>query len=393
MRRLTLLSLCALAVCGQSRLVVRTSTLHDGLGGVDSNREIVIEGGRIAAVRQAGGGPVSHDLKGLTVMPGWIDTHVHLTWHFDDRGRLADNEHESPEVTLLHAKKNAKVMLEAGFTTVQSLGDPLDLKLRGQGDLPRILTSAGSLDERSGTPERIRERVRQFKAAGADVIKIFATASIRDGGRQTMTDEQVAAACGEARAQGLRAVVHAHAPGGAMAAVKAGCTTIEHGALLDASTLAAIAKAGLLFDPNILVFHNYLDNKEKYLGIGNYTEAGFASMVKALTLQRELMQMALAAEVKIIFGTDAVAGAHGRNAEEFIYRVRDAGQPAMDALVAAQSRAAESLGLGDRIGRIAPGFEADLIALDGDPLRDITTVRRVVFVMRGGRILRSDYKR
>jgi imidazolonepropionase-like amidohydrolase len=246
-----------------------------------------------------------------------------------------------------------------------------------------------SLNENTGDPERIRAFVRKMREDGADVIKLFATKSIRDGGAQSMTDEQIRAACGEAAALGLRSVVHAHAAAGAKAAVLAGCTSIEHGAFLDDATLQLMADRGAYFDPNFLVLHNYLENKPKFLGIGNYTEDGFAYMTKALPLMSDVLKRALAHRVKIVLGTDAVAGAHGRNAEEFIYRVKDGGQPAMDAIVSGTSLAAESLRLQDRIGSIGEGMEADLIAVDGNPLEDITAVRRVVFVMKGGKVYKN----
>src|SRR5207248_2336079 len=132
--------------------------------------------------------------------------------------------------------------------------------------------------------EKIRATVRQAADEGADVIKLFATKSIRDGGAQSMTDEQVAATCGEAKARGLRSVVHAHASGGARAAVLGGCTAIEHGAFLDDATLDLMREHGSFFDPNFLVLHNYLDLKSKFLGTGNYTEDGFAYMEKAVPL-------------------------------------------------------------------------------------------------------------
>src|SRR6202030_3352019 len=174
-----------------------------------------------------------------------------------------------------------------------------------------------------------------------------ATASIRDGGKQTMTDEQIQATCNEATKLGLRSVVHAHAPGGARAAVLAGCTSIEHGAFLDDATLQLIAGRGAYFDPNFLVLHNYLENKLKFLGIGNYNEEGFAYMEKGIPMMADVLKRARAHHVKIVLGTDAVAGSHGRNAEEFIYRVRDGGQPAMEAIVSGTSLAAEALRLGD----------------------------------------------
>src|SRR5439155_25776956 len=138
---------------------------------------------------------------------------------------------------------------------------------------------------------------------------------------------------------------------------------------------------GVFFDPNFLVLHNYLENKPKFLGIGNYTEEGFAFMEKGLPLTAESLRRGRRHRAKIVLGTDAVAGAHGRNAEEFIYRVKDGGDKPMDAIVSGTSMAAESLGMGDRIGSISAGMEADLVATQGNPLDDITAVRKVAFVM------------
>jgi imidazolonepropionase-like amidohydrolase len=268
-----------------------------------------------------------------------------------------------------------------------------DLINRGVLPGPRIITSLRSVNENTGDPEKIRAYVDKMKADGADVIKLFATASIRDGGKQTMTDEQIQATCSEATKLGLRSVVHAHAPGGARAAVLAGCTSIEHGAFLDDATLQLIADRGAYFDPNFLVLHNYLDNKPKFLGIGNYNEEGFAYMEKGIPLMADVLKRARAHHVKIILGTDAVAGSHGRNAEEFIYRVRDGGQPAMEAIVSGTSLAAESLRLGDKIGSIAPGMEADLVAVAGNPLDDITAVRNVTFVMKSGQVFKNTARK
>jgi imidazolonepropionase-like amidohydrolase len=254
---------------------------------------------------------------------------------------------------------------------------------------PRLLTSLNTISERTGTPEQIRAFVDKNKADGADLIKVFATASIRDGGKMTMTVEQINAACGEAKAQGLRAAVHAHASDGATAAIKAGCTSIEHGTFLDDATLDLMAQRGIFFDPNFLVLHNYLENKPHFLGIGNYNEEGFAAMEKGLPLVADVMRRARAHHVKIVLGTDAVAGSHGRNAEEFIYRVEDGGEKPMDALMSGTSVAAESLGMADKIGTVAEGMTADLVAVEGNPLDDITAVRRVVFVMKAGKVYRN----
>lgn len=381
-------------------VIVKTSTLIDGKSHVLHNREIVIEGGRITSVATA-----SHkatlDWTGYTVMPGWIDTHVHLGWYFNAQGRLETGPGRgsitTPDEALRYAGENATATLLGGFTTVQILGQPIDLELRKkieEGAIagPRILTAVRPISETSGTPDQIRALVRQLKIDGADVVKLFATASIRDGGKMTMTAAQIEAACGEAKAQGLRAVVHAHASDGARAAVLAGCTSIEHGTFLDDATLQLMADRGVFFDPNFLVLHNYLENKPKFLGIGNYTEEGFASMEKALPLVADVLRRARAHHVKIVLGTDAVAGSHGRNAEEFIYRVKDGGDSSKDALASGTSVAAESLGMAGQIGGIAPGMQADLVAVEGNPLEDITAVRRVVFVMKGGKVFKNERK-
>jgi len=150
-----------------------------------------------------------------------------------------------------------------------------------------------------------------------------------------------------------------------------------------------MADRGTYFDPNFLVLHNYLYKKPKFLGIGNYNEEGFAFMQEALPKIADVLRRARRYNVKVVFGTDAVAGAHGRNAEEFIYRVRDGKDKPMDALISAGSLAAESLGMKDEIGDIAPGYKADLVATAGNPLDDILNVRRVIFVMKGGLVYRE----
>src|SRR6185436_12261461 len=222
----------------------------------------------------------------------------------------------------------------------------------------------------------------------------FASGSIRDGGQQTMTDVQLQAACGEAKATGLRTLVHAHSNDSIRAAVMAGCSQIEHGTFASNDVLKLMAERGTYFDPNIgLVLQNYIENKAKFLGISNYTEEGFASMEKAVPVVIEMFKKALKTpNLKIVYGTDAVAGAHGRNIEEAVVRVKDGGQKPMDAIVSLTSRSAESLRMQDTIGAIATGLQADLVAVEGDPLADITALRKVVFVMKGGTPLRQDQR-
>jgi imidazolonepropionase-like amidohydrolase len=372
-------------------ITVHAPLILDGRGGVIKNKTLLIQGNRILRVDPATKGNV-YELTGLTLMPGWIDTHVHIGYHFAPNGKFQIAP-EPPEVAVLYSLENAWATLQAGFTTIQSLGAPLDGALRdalNRGTLPgpRLLTSLGIIDEKSGDPEQIRARVRQLVIDGADVIKIFATRSIREGGKQSMSDAQIKAACDEAKGMSRRSVVHAQASEGARAAILAGCTSIEHGNSLSDDVLDLMAQKGTYFDPNVgVVLQNYLKNKDRFLGIGNFDEAGFAYMERGVASGLDTFRRALAHHVKIVFGTDAVAGAHSHNAEEFVVRVQQGGQKPMDAIVAATSTSAESLGMVDRIGAISAGMEADLVALDGNPLEDITAVRRVIWVMRGGKVV------
>ena len=240
----------------------------------------------------------------------------------------------------------------------------------------------------SGDPEALRVLVRQTKAQGADVINLFATSGLGSGGAQTMTDDQIQATCSEAKAQGLRTVVHAISDQGARTAVLAGCTSIEHGNFTSNETLAMMAQRGTYFDPNFLVLHNYLDRLPKF----NFTPAIAATLEKGLAPTADVVRRARKLNVKIVLGTDAVAGAHGRNAEEFIYRVKDGGETPANALLSGASVAAQSLGLDKSSGAIAPGLDADIIAVEGNPLDDITAVRHVSFVMKGGRVYRKPWE-
>lgn len=376
-------------------IVIRAGTLIDGKGGVQRNVTVVVDGSRIQRVGGADGGPTTYDFSHLTVLPGLIDTHVHIDSHFGKDGR-ASNAGETPAERMLYAAENAYVTLMAGFTTVQSVGAPSDLDLRAaiaRGVLPgpRLLTSAAQLTDTTLTPEQIRQWVRATVARGADLIKIFASKSIREGGGQTMRDDQIRAACEEAHAAGKRVWVHAHASSAVRASTLAGCTAVAHGSQVTDQDLALMAERGTFFEPNIgLVSQNYLENKPRYLGIGNYDEQGFKLTEEGIPLKLAMFKRAMQTKgLKIIMGTDATAGAHGQNAREIVYRVQVAGQPPMDAIVAATSLNAEALGMQDRIGAIAPGMEADIIAVDGDPLRDITALRRVVFVMRGGKVYKN----
>ncbi|HEY7233606.1 MAG TPA: amidohydrolase family protein [Gemmatimonadaceae bacterium] len=396
---LTMLSAPAALAAQASPVTIRAGRMLDGRGGAIENATIVVEHSVISRVDRGGASAgATYDLGRYTVLPGLIDGHAHLSWYFNRRGRFhTPNDGDTPVQSMLAMTGNAFATLTSGVTTVQSPGSPEDKDLRdfiaaGPIPGPRILTSLQPISSPRLTPDSMRAIVRRRKAEGADFIKIFASASIRDGGAQTLSQEQLDAICGEAKAQGLRTLVHAHSPESMKAATLAGCTQIEHGVFATDDVLRLMAERGTYFDPQCgLVFKNYLENRAKYEGIGNYNEAGFAAMEKGIPLAVAAFKRARAIPgLKIVWGTDAVAGAHGRNVEDLICRVQDGGQPPMDAIVSATSLGAQAMGLGGQIGAIAPGYQADLIAVDGDPSKDITALRRVVFVMKAGRVYRMD---
>jgi len=379
----------------QTRITIRAASAFDGKGRTIPNVTIVVADGKIADVRSGEAGSATYDLRGQTILPGLIDTHVHLDTHFGKDGR-ASNKGETPAQSILFEAENAWVTLMAGFTTVQSIGSPSDVEVRAaiaRGVLPgpRLLTSIRPINENTGTPAEIREFVRRLKADGADLVKLFASKSSREGGGQTMTDEQVAAACGEAKAVGLRSWVHAHSPSSIRAAVNGGCTVVTHGSQATTGELQMMAARGVYFEPNIgLVSQNYLENRSRYYGIGNFDDQGFAFTEKGIPMKLAMFKNALKVNgLKLLMGTDAGAGAHGRSAEEIIYRVQMAGQRPADALAGATSLNAQSIELADRIGTLAAGMDADLIAVDGDPIKDITALRRVAFVMRAGTVYKN----
>ena len=390
------LSSISVSYSQESPTTIRAGLMIDGVGNTRRDARIFVSDDQITRIDSLRG-RVTYDLSDLTIMPGWIDTHVHLMSHFDDDKLHRPTADESASASIIYGLSNAYRTLMSGFTTVQSLGSPLDTELRDwiiHTDLPgpRVLTSREPITLDTGDATAIRARIQQLKLAGADVINVFASASIRDGGGRVLSDDQLNAACQEGLAQGLRVAVHAYGSEVVSSAARAGCTSIEHGNRYDNETIALLADQGTYLDPHLgLLYDNYEQYRDRFLGIGNYTEEGFALMADArrrglITFTRTIQNP----DVQIVFGTDAVAGAHGRNFEEFIVRVEEGGQDPMEAIISATSRAARALGLSDTLGQITQGYTADLVAVDGNPLEDISAMSRVRFVMKDGVVYRYE---
>ena len=371
--------------------VIHAGTVLDGRGGSLHNAWVVVRGHRIDRVSPT---PVTVpgarviELGSATLLPGLIDGHVHPGWYVDRKGnRNSARSGDTPADAALARAGNLYATLMAGFTTIQSIGGPEDFELRDATarDVipgPRLLTSGAPISSTRPTPDSLRAMVRALKAQGADLIKLFASSGLQAGGAQTLSDEQLGAICGEAKALGLRTLVHAISAVSVRASVLAGCTQIEHGIFVTDAELRLMAERGTIFDPQVcLVFQNYIDHPDAY----GFTDSTLAPLKAALPTAAAMFRRALATPgLKLVFGTDAVALAHGRNADELLCRVRN-GQTPMAAIVSATSAGAAAIGLGATLGSLAAQYEADLIAVDGDPSRDITAMQHVVFVMKAGR--------
>ena len=393
-RRLAALALAFLAAplyAQSAPTTIRAGTLIDGRGGVQRNVVVTVQDGRIQRIEPGRTGAVTYDFSGMTVLPGMIDTHVHQDGHFGRSG-TTNTPDETPAERLLYAAENAYASLMAGFTTVQSLASGSDVELRralerGTFPGPRFLTSVSSYTNETATPDQMRAYIADVLEQNPDVIKFFASKSIRVGGAQTISDETIRAGCQAARAAGKRSVVHSHSPTAARAASEGGCTTVVHGSQLKAEDFAVLARNGTFFEPNIgLVSQSYLENDVKH----GFDAEALRYTRDGIPLKLAMFKTALTVPgLKIIMGTDAGAGMHGQNAREVIYRVNVGGQKAMDAITGVTSLNAASLGMQDRIGAVAVGMEADLIAVVGDPAQDITALQRVGFVMRGGTVYKN----
>ena len=288
MRSLALIALVATAAGGQvgpvpppvapaGPVVILADYALEGRGGVVRNARLGVENGKITSLDASTTGASVIDLRGYTVLPGWIDTHVHLDSHFDRTGRIA-TRNETPAEAMLGMADNAWMTLMAGFTTVQSVGAnseaPLRDMIRDHGfPGPRVLTSLSPIQgDSSISDDSLRAMVRRRKAMGADLIKIFASKSERVGAGPTFTEHQLQVLCEEATAAGLRSMVHAYRSQTG-AAARAGCRELEHATYSTQADIDAAVKAGAYISPQVgLVVQNYLENRARYVGAGGFTD-------------------------------------------------------------------------------------------------------------------------
>src|SRR5437764_3737129 len=420
MKQLFTIAAAVAALVGQSAtspvVVVRAARLIDvRAGAAVSPAVVVVRGDRIEAV-----GPTTPipegarviDLGAATLLPGLIDLHTHLTStgvHWEDELLKT-----TPGQAALHGAQNALVTLQAGFTTVRDMGPTwpyTDIDLRKAIDEgvvpgPRMLASGNYVSPTGGAgdarqfsiyvdvpivrnladgPDEIRKAVRTNLKQGADFIKILGTGAVMSKVirpvAQSYTEEDMRVAVEEAARWGKHVAAHLHGTDGIKAGIRAGVRTVDHGSIMDDEAVALLKTHRAYFVPTLYT-------SESISGNENVPESEKARSREIKALKDRSFRMVLAAGLPIGFATDAAVVPHGENAREFAYRVR-LGQTPMAAILSATKTAAEIMEWSDRVGTIEAGKLADLIAVAGDPLRDITELERVTFVMKGGTI----YKR
>src|SRR5882762_6664092 len=403
------------------RTIVRAGRMLDvRTGQMRAKQAIVIEGEKIAQIvaaseAKAAAGDATIDLPDATVLPGLIDAHTHLTFELSSLGYQGLAISTAREA--LHGARNARVTLEAGFTTVRNLGakDYADIALRdaiNEGDAigPRILASGpalgitgGHCDENLLPPafhhggdgvadggEAVQHKVREVIKYGADVIKICATGGVLSKGddpnASQYTLEEMKAIVAEAHRLGRKVAAHAHGAQGVQLASEAGVDSIEHGHLMDDASIATVKKNGTYVVPTLYLMDWHRENAART----NMPDFMRKKMEVVSAQGQKNMKRAFEAGVKVAFGTDAAVYPHGLNAHEFAVYVR-LGMTPIQAIRTATLNAADLLGWSDKVGSIVPGKWADLVAVDGDPLADVTTLQQVKFVMKGGEVVKNDY--
>jgi imidazolonepropionase-like amidohydrolase len=404
--------------------VIHAGTLLDRPGQAPRrNATVTIQAGKILSVQdgfaQPPAGAAVIDLRDRFVLPGLIDSHVHLSSDRAGNEGLLAGLTESPQLGAYETLWNARKTLEAGFTTVRNLGDEgstlalRDAIARGWAEGPRIVdaassisTTSGHMDARLGLreelhdavphenlcdgPEECRRAVRRQIGRGADVIKIATTGGVNSrigaGLGAQMFEDEAKAIVETAHMYGKKVAVHAHGADGIAVALRAGADSIEHGTLIDEETLLLFRKTGAYYVPTLSTVNGYLERIAR--DPNAYSPEVRAKIDWRIGITGQALRKAVPAGVKIAFGTDAGVSKHGRNADEFELMVKHGMTPTA-AIHAATVNAADLLGLRDQIGTLETGKAADLIAVAGDPLQDVTTLKRVGFVMKGGKVVKD----
>ncbi len=403
------------------RTIVRAGRVLDvRTGQMRANQAILIEGEKIAQIIassevKAAAGDTTIDLPDATLLPGLIDAHTHLTFELSSLGYQGLAISTAREA--LHGARNARVTLEAGFTTVRNLGakDYADIALRdaiNEGDTigPRILASGpalgitgGHCDENLLPPafhreaegvadgvEAVQHKVREVIKYGADVIKICATGGVLSKGddpnASQYTLEEMKAIVADAHRLGRRVAAHAHGAEGVRWASEAGVDSIEHGHLMDDAAIATLKKNGTYLVPTLFLTEYMQANLER----SNVPEFSKQKMRDVAAAAQINVKKAISAGVKVAFGTDAAVYPHGLNAGEFHVYVK-LGMTPLAAIQTATINAADLLGWTKTVGTVEVGKWADLIAVDGDPTKDVSILEHVKFVMKGGTVYKNDY--
>ena len=410
----------AMSQAAPRRVIVRAGKVLDvKTGQTVSNQAITIEGDKIVSIGSASSaaseGATIIDLPNATVLPGLIDSHTHIT--FDPKGLGYESLGISVPREALTGAKNARITLEAGFTTVRNVGASgySDVALRdaiNDGDVPgpRMIVSGPALGITGGHCDNnllpfeehkeaegvadgvaaVQHKVREVIKYGADVIKICATGGVMSKGddpnASQYTMDEMKAIVAEAHRLGRKVAAHAHGAEGVRWASDAGVDSIEHGHLMDDAAIATLKKNGTYLVPTLYLMDWNRENMSQ-----RHAPDYIVKKMQAVTaVGQNNAKKAFAAGVKIAFGTDAAVYPHGLNAHEFAVYVR-LGLTPLQAIQTATINASDLLGRTSTIGTLEPGKYADLIAVDGDPLQDVTTLERVKFVMKGGDVVKNGY--